>query len=240
MITYHVVFDLDFLGAPFAPDPFSGWWGALPEATASSFLLVAGVALWVTDARSRGRARPTSVRWRRHALRSGKVFAAAMVVTLATYVVLPDRYVRFGILHAIAVSTLLAVPLLRLRFWNVLLGIGVIIAGIAVRDARADVPGGLIVGVRPPGFTTVDYWPLLPWFGVLLFGVALGSVLYPTGRRRSSLEGLAAHDERSSRVVRIVSAPGRRSLVVYLAHQPVLIALLALGLLAAGVDISWQ
>lgn len=240
MVSYHVVYDIDFLGAPFGPDPLTGWWGALPEATASSFLLLVGVTLAVTDARSRRRGQPPSARWRRHTVRSAKVLAAAMIVTTVTFIALPDRYVRFGILHAIAASTVLALPLLRLRAWNALIGAGVLAAGIAVRTVQSDLPGGLIVGLRPPGFATVDYWPLLPWFGVVLVGVALGSVLYPDGQRRRHIAALAARDTHPSRTVRIVAAPGRHSLIVYLAHQPVLIALLALGLLAAGVDLSWR
>lgn len=239
MISYHVVYDFDFLGAPFGPDPFAGWWGALPEATASSFLFIVGVALWVTDARGRVRSPKRWARWRRHAVRSGRVMSAALLVTVVTFLLLPDRYVRFGILHAIAVSTLLAVPLLRIGLWNSAIGVGVIAVGVAVPEVDTDVPGGFVI-VRPEQFATVDYWPLLPWFGVVLLGVAAGSVLYPGGQRRPVMSALAISDGRRLAAVNILAAPGRRSLWVYLVHQPVLIAVLALGLIIGGVDVDWR
>ena len=240
MVTYHVVYDIDLLGAPFGPDPFTGPWGALPEATASLFLLVVGVSLGISDARSRERGTPRAARWRHHATRGVRVLAAAMLVTVATYAVLPDQYVRFGILHSIAAATLLAVPLLRLGAWNLLTGAAILAVGIAIRDIRSDIPGAFVVGAPPDEFTTVDYWPVFPWMGVVLIGVALASIVYPNGRRAPwALRMEEIGSGRWSEIVRVFAAPGRRSLVVYLVHQPILIVIVALWLLAAGVNVSW-
>lgn len=68
---------------------------------------------------------------------------------------------------------------------------------------------------------TVDYFPLFPWFGVVLFGVGLGAILYKDGKRQFKFPDLSRYLP-----VRVVSAIGRRSLLVYLVHQPILVGLI--------------
>ena len=81
------------------------------------------------------------------------------------------------------------------------------------------------------GFYSVDYFPLLPWFGVILIGVALGDLFYRGYRRRVPLPDLTG-----SSVVRGFELLGRNSLAIYLAHQPVIIGLMYL----AGVSLPWK
>lgn len=241
MISYHVVYDIDMLAPGLGVDPFTGGWGALPEATGSLFLLLVGVSLSISDGRAEVRGTPRSARERRHVMRAFRVLGAAMLVTAATFLLFPGRYVRFGILHAIGVSALLATPLLRLRRWNAVLGVSVVAAGMAIRDRQSDVPGAFVIGTPPADFSSVDYWPLLPWFGVVLIGIAIGDVLYPRGTRSRLARRFARLGGGGrNRVAARLGAPGRRSLLVYLVHQPVLVLLLAAVLAATGTRISWS
>jgi uncharacterized membrane protein len=77
-----------------------------------------------------------------------------------------------------------------------------------------------------PTFFMLDYWPIFPWFGVVLFGVTAGNALYGDRSKRA-----ASSIPRPS-AVRPLAFLGRHSLVVYLVHQPVLLA--ALILLGVG------
>ena len=72
-----------------------------------------------------------------------------------------------------------------------------------------------VLGFPPPGFTSSDYFPLLPWLFLFWTGVFLS-------RLRPEREDLIL------RPVPVVTAMGRRSLLVYMAHQPLLYALLPL------------
>jgi uncharacterized membrane protein len=71
----------------------------------------------------------------------------------------------------------------------------------------------------------VDYYPVLPWFGLALLGIFTGYSLYPQGVRRFSLpDGSAFPPFQALRFL------GRHSLLIYVIHQPILIGLLmALG-----------
>ena len=75
----------------------------------------------------------------------------------------------------------------------------------------------------------VDYYPLVPWLGVALLGIVAGRTAYADGQRHFELPDLSA-----SQPITWLCTLGRNSLVVYLAHQPLLIGALlggrALGL----------
>lgn len=238
MVIYHVVYDVDFLAPGVGPDPVRGAWGVVPEATASLFLLLAGVSFTISDARARagGLAGPRLLA--RHARRALVVLGAAMLVTGATLLAIPERYVRFGILHSIGVALLVAPAVARLGRWCAPAGVALIATGIAISPIRSDIPGLLVLGVRPPGSGTVDYWPLLPWLGVFALGMALGRALYPAGSR-GALTDRIARRVATAGLTRRLGAPGRRSLVIYLVHQPVLIALIAAVLVISGRRLDW-
>lgn len=211
MVLYHLVYDLSVLYG-WEIDPFTGGWRLLARATASLFLLVSGMSVALASARH-----DRDVPWGRRVRRAAQIGAAAMLVTAVTYAALGDTYVRFGILHLVAVSGLLLPLFLRLGRWNVLAGALWIAAGRAISGLRADTRLLLPLGIRPAGFASVDYFPLLPWFGVVLLGAGLAALVYAPGRAVPSPRG---------RLWEILSIPGRRSLTIYLLHQPVLLGIL--------------
>lgn len=235
MVAYHAVYDVEMLAPGIGPDPFRGYWGALPEATGSLFLLVAGISLAVSDGRLGRRGATGTERLRRHFRHALIVLAAATVVTVATRIAFDERYVRFGILHMIGIAILVGAVTVRLGRWNLLLGGAAIVGGLAL--AAVPTGSGLlgIVGMDQRGFSSVDHWPVLPWLGPMLIGIALGTALYPHGARGRLLNGLS----RAPGPNPSLTAPGRRSLAVYLAHQLVLIPIVWVVLVAVGHDVPW-
>lgn len=235
MVAYHAVYDVELLAPGLGPDPFRGFWGAVPEATGSLFLLVAGVSLAVSDARLVRRGASSGDRLRRHLRHALVVLAAAMLVTIATRIVFDEHYVRFGILHAIGVSIVVAALTVRLGRWNLLFGGAALLGGVLVSDLEGGLPGVVAVGLGLSQVDSVDHWPLLPWIGPMLAGVAVGSALYPGGVRGPLLDALLDGREIGPRIV----APGRRSLRVYLGHQLILIPVVWAVLVLAGQDVPW-
>jgi uncharacterized membrane protein len=236
MVAYHVGWDVDFLAPQLPIDPFSGGWRALQVATGSSFLFIVGVSLAISQGRSEARGATWWTVYRRHARRAATVIGAALLVSVATFIALgSEDYIRFGILHCIGVSMLIAPLFWRLGPWVALLGVGAIVAGIELRSVEVGTSWLLWLGLRPDtGSAGVDYYPLLPWIGPVLIGLAVGALLYPRGERGRFTRGL-----RSPPALGILAGwPGRRSLPIYLVHQLILIPLVAIGLLTAGVDLD--
>jgi uncharacterized membrane protein len=235
MVAYHAAWDVDFLAVSSPVDPFGGGWRALQVACGSTFLAVSGITLAVMNARGRERGLSGLRLYRRHASRAATVLAAALLVSVATFVALGDAYVRFGILHCIGAAMLICPLLIRLRLLLLPLAGAVLWAGLALAQAdRRDAPWLLPVGVPQTGGAGVDWYPLLPWLAPALLGLWLGQVLYPRGARGRWGRLVPAHPGWAIRA----GWPGRHSLPVYLAHQPVLIPLVALSLWLAGVAIE--
>jgi uncharacterized membrane protein len=200
---------------------------------------VVGTSYWIADRRGRARGLSGVALWRRHARRGREVLAAALLVSLATLLALgAEDAVRFGILHLIATAVLVVLPLtVRLGAWNGVLGAAAVALGLVLKETGGDVPSGMLVlgfdtGGDPPGR---DWYPLLPWIGASLIGVAIGAVLYPDGERSPRLRRLV----RAPRGTVLAGAPGRHSLPIYLVHQPVLIVLTAMILALTGTEFEW-
>jgi len=224
VVLYHLVFDLDnFGGYPIAST--SGFWAAFADASAFVFVFLAGLSLTLSYRRA---ARPTFGKYLRRGLR---IFAYGMLITLAFRLV-DYGYVIFGILHLIGASIVLAYPFLRLRWANLPLGLLVIALGayVGARDFAAGGAAGVLLaplGVLPEGVMMPDYRPLLPWFGVVLLGVFAGNAAYLPWRERRPPGGPPGPAAGALALV------GRNTLLIYLVHQPVLLAALwALGVLA--------
>ena len=235
MVIYHSGYDVHLLAPQLAINPFDGAWRVLQVVCASTFLTVVGTSYWIADQRSRGRGLHGIALWRSHARRGREVLAAAVLVSLATLLALgTEDAVRYGILHLIATAVLVVLPLtVRLGAWNAVPGACAIAIGLMLKETTSDVPGALVLGLDP-GETGVDWYPLLPWVGVCLIGVAIGALLYPGGERGPWLRRLA-----TARGTALGGAPGRHSLAIYLVHQPVLVVLTALILALTGTDFEW-
>ncbi len=233
MVVYHFAFDLQFFyGLPL--EVRTGGWLVLQRITANLFLLLVGVSGAISHDRMRRKNLGLQAQWLHVGKRAGIILGAGMLVTVATYIVDPSTYVRFGILHLIALSALL-LPLLRpLREGTILLGLLVSFPSDTIRSALP--PSVLLIplGAPPVAFQTIDYFPLLPWFATILIGFGLGHLLYVRWTRWR--ETLLPHPhprpfdlaqgKRGAAVLSTLSWPGRHSLLIYLIHQPLILAAL--------------
>lgn len=208
MVFYHGLYDAAAAGLT-AQDPFSDGWRLFARGVLMLFLLVSGAS----DALSAARTPDRATRWRKALKRGGILGAAAALVTVATYLGAGEFYVRFGVLHCLAVAALL-LPLFDR--WSPLahLGLAAVLGAISWPFAQMTGSAWLLpLGLMPPGFRTMDYVPLLPWVGVILIGQGAGRWLQgpPPSSLWPELKPLAAI--------------GRWALPIYLLHQPVIIPL---------------
>ncbi len=225
MVFFHFVWDLTFFGR-YRADMLSGPWYIFGRSIGATFIFLFGVSLTLSYARQR----PTTTRpaplskavFRRYVLRGSKLFGLGLAITLVTYVATPSRFVLFGVLHLLGCAMILAYPFLLVQRWiSLLAGLLIIGTGFYVNQLPVSFPWLLWLGVEQRGRNMSDYYPLLPWFGFALIGIWAGQRLYPGGRRCFDLPDLA-----HVAPIRALSFLGRHSLVIYLVHQPVLLALL--------------
>src|SRR4051794_3515019 len=176
MIVYHFAFDLNqpwvrVLHTDFNNSPY---WLGFRGLIVSIFLLTVGISLRLAH-----EARIQPVRfW----ARLGRIAGCAGLVSLGSYLMFPKTFISFGILHCIAVSSLLAWPLAAKPGLALGLGLGAIAAGNLVQSPLFDAPALHWIGMMTHKPATEDYVPLLPWIGVVLIGIAAGALLRSSSR----------------------------------------------------------
>jgi len=212
MVAFHFCFDLSYFGLAdfnFYQDSF---WLNARTLILSSFLFLVGVSL-VLATRS-------GLILTRYLRRLGYLLGAALLVSVATWWMFAERFVFFGVLHFIALASVLGLVFVRAGWLNLVLGIALILVANRYQSPWFDEPGRRWIGLMTHKPPTEDYVPLLPWFGVVLLGMFAG----PTLRR------LARHWQPRSAAPPLgwLAFAGRHSLFIYLLHQPLLMGALAL------------
>lgn len=219
MVAYHGMYDLvDIFGLP------SAWYTGLPgyiwqQSICWTFILLSGMC-WQLS--------------RRHVKRGLLLVGCGAAITLITWLVMPSQRILYGVLNLLGLSALLLIPLdkvfRKIQAWAGLGG-ALLLFALTKNVSRGSLgfeglvlcqlPRWLyatdllaVVGFPSPSFWSTDYFPLLPWFFLFCAGYFLWSLLDKSPRAKELLRpGL-----------RPLSFLGRHSLVIYLIHQPALMA----------------
>ena len=177
-----------------------------------------------------------SFRWgRRGNLKRGLLLnVLGFVITAVTLIAVPSEAIWFGILNFMGCAILLTIPLekglkrlppvlaLALCFVLFLLTYRVETGLIGIGGFRVRLPAALYrfrflapLGFPDAGFRSSDYFPMLPWYFLFLCGWFLGALF----SRHESWQ-------RAARVkIPLLSAVGRKTIWVYMLHQPILFGL---------------
>jgi uncharacterized membrane protein len=218
MACFHFCFDLSnyrLLEADFYTDAL---WTNQRTCILSLFLLCAGAGQAVAASQGQSWARF----WRRWA----QIVGCAALVSLGSWFMFPDSYIYFGVLHGMAVMLILARLAAGLRLWLWPLGLALICLPHFVSHPFFDTRLSNWVGLVTHKPITEDYVPILPWLGVMLWGLAATQWLL--ARKASWLSWASSSDNtgqaRALLVIRQgLATLGRWSLTFYMVHQPVLI-----------------
>ena len=225
MTVFHLCFDLTqfgYLRQNFYSDPFWTW---QRTCIVSLFLLCAGMGQAIAVAQGQ--------RWPRFWRRWSLVLGGALLVTAGSWLMYPKSFIYFGVLHGMALMLIIARLTAHWGGWLWGLGaLAIAIKFIAAYAMNTCATAQLIEIFNSPALNwlglitrkpiTEDYVPLLPWLGVMWWGVAAGNWLSSRERGR----GVPRFPVALQPLVTL----GRWSLSYYMLHQPVLIgALLALA-----------
>ncbi len=224
MIAYHGLYDVvHIMGVPIGwyTGPIGYVW---QQGICWGFILLSGFCF----------------RLSRHPLRHGlTVLGAGVLVTVVTAIAMPSERIIFGVLYLLGLSALIQCAVWAL--WSRLglppfpAGLGLALSALMFLLTR-EVPAGYIgfeglrlcslpswlyswdflavLGFPGPGFWSSDYFPVIPWVFLYLCGYFLWRLI---GSRQRVMDKLRPG-------IRPLAFLGRHSLLVYLLHQPVLMA----------------
>ncbi|MGU3398759.1 heparan-alpha-glucosaminide N-acetyltransferase [Brucellaceae bacterium D45D] len=224
MTIYHFGWDLEFFGYLEPATTAQGGWKLFARCIASSFLFLVGFSLVLAHGRG--------IRWQPMGKRLLQIVAAAAAISAITYYMSPESFIFFGILHQIALASVLGLLFLRLPPLLTLIIAALVIS--APFYARADLfnePALRFVGLSTLTFRSNDYVPLFPWFGAVLAGIAVAGFAQHYGWLNLLSGGITPRF-----LQKPLSFIGRHSLAFYLIHQPVLLSLVYVFSLVSPPD----
>lgn len=194
MFIYHFSYDLmtfNFM----ARETFNSFFmTAIGRSCLAIFMFCVGYSLALTHR--------NGIQWKKFWQRWLKIAGGAGLVSLGTYLSYPTYWIYFGILHCIAVTSIMVLPLLRTPNLSLVLGMAMMIAFV-------------FFNYHLPFFQldrpSLDYIPVFPWMWSALVGIGLHQFdLHKKIRLPYSRQAfwLSSH-----------------SLAIYLVHQPILVGI---------------
>jgi len=201
MIIYHFFFDLAYFGIHDI-NIFDTAMVLLQRTVGTLFLFLVGFSLVLSEKRNREG-------YIHHAKRAARLGMVAALITIVTWIYPHEGFIKFGIIHMIALSTLIAPFFLRFGPANLILALIIITVGWGIH--YTDSPYLFWLGWIRPDYFALDHYSLFPWFGIILIGI------------------YAAQNIRIPKIgynLDLLALLGRNSLLIYMVHQPLLVALM--------------
>lgn len=214
MVVFHFFYDLTLFGLADIPIYSSAEWVAFRFIILTSFLSTVGASLYLHHQRGIN----YKAYWRRIAF----IAACAWLISLATYLTLAEKYVFFGILHLIALSSIIGLAFVRFYWLNLVLGLLIIYVGYNYNNEIFNNFGLRWLGMLTKATGSSDFTPIFPYFGLVLLGMFATRLLGPAIYLRKENETL---------LTSTLATMGRYSLIIYMVHQPILWGLIYIYLL---------
>jgi uncharacterized membrane protein len=228
MTVFHFCFDLSqagYIHQNFYSDPVWTW---QRTCILSLFLLCAGAgqAIAVQQGQS----------WPRFWRRWLQIAACAMLVTAGSALMFPNSYIYFGVLHGMAAMLVIVRltagwgawlwPLGALAFATKFIAAYAIDTGVLGIFLNGKMFNWLgLISVKP---ITEDYVPVLPWLGVMWWGMAGAQWWMARAAGQPTRAGWSTPPS-----LRPLAILGRWSLSYYMLHQPILLGALWLWAMLA-------
>jgi len=213
MFVYHLTWDLGYFRLVSPELPFTPFMMGVGHVVAASFLGLSGASLALAW---HGR-----FSFSHFTRRFVTIVLAAAAITALTAWQFPDAVIFYGILHCIAVASLVCLAMRRAPLWSVFgLAALFMILPLFVASPLFDEPQWWWLGLGTRDPPSLDWRPFVPWTGFALIGFGLMSYWLNIG-----VPQVLTNWRESHAVSRLLVLGGRHSLLVYLAHQPIFIVL---------------
>lgn len=166
-------------------------------------------------------------------VRAGYILLAGGCISLITYLLFDDWYVKFGILHFIGVCILLLFKFVDNIY--VLIPINILILILWGLKTINENSFGLykyfnwvpekvafVTGLYNINFKAMDHFPIIPWMSVMINGILIGKLLYnKTNRKYEILKTLHDKVEENS-IMKIIAKTGKYSFRIYIVHYVII------------------
>ena len=200
MIVFHLIYDLNEFG--YTNIPLSNFWLTSYWRYLIVFLFLNAVGISLVIAYGKNFSLNKFIK------RLALLGLAALSVSLGTYILFPDAWVYFGILHLIWTATLIAIIFVQFPKTSLFVAALIFILGY-LNLPDLSFFRFLLSDYLP--LSSVDFYPLFPWIAFVFTGIYLGH--NPIYKKIFFMR------------VPFLQLVGRHSLIIYLLHQVILFSL---------------
>jgi uncharacterized membrane protein len=127
----------------------------------SLFILLAGISLSIT--------RKKKDNIKKRFSRSLKIGLHALIISIVSYIYYPDYFIRFGVLHFIALSTFLLSFISPYKKLTLI----ILVLSILYKPSKINPIIDTITGASI-NYSMMDWFPLKPWISLMLTGLVIG------------------------------------------------------------------
>ena len=209
MMAYHFTYDLNHFGFIDVDMNHTNGFLLFRYTIMTMFLLSVGVSLTLVH--------QNGIKWSSVRKRLMQLGLASLAVSVATYVVFPNSWVYFGILHFILFASIIVLPLLNFPKTTLILALLILLASATKLIDMHSLFSLLQAPLHLPQYSE-DLVPFVPWIAAVLLGMSLVQYNYHTKIFSSKIFNS------NFSINKILKKMGQNSLIIYLIHQPIFFA----------------
>ncbi len=210
MVLFHLNFSLVYFGEIYILNFSYLFWWLLWKVSALLFIFIAGVSFFLAEQKYKDKV------VEKYSKMIIVLIIIAVWISLSTYLLFPEQYIRFWIIHFFALSFFLLLFCRKFRYYNILIWATIVAIWIFF-TWEVNNHYFIFLGFTYPWFNSLDVYPIFPYFWVILFWYVTGLFL----NDKKQLKILWTKEELSW-IFLLFSKMWKKSLLIYLIHPPII------------------
>ena len=212
MVVFHFCYDLNYFKFAHIPLYSSEFWLNFRLVIVNMFLITAGISLALVHR--------DGIRWASVKHRVITLGLACLAISVVTYFIFPHTWVYFGVIHFILVASIVGLLFVKAPKLSLVLAVAILIGYFFYNFNMHPIFRQIAPILHLPMRHTEDLVPFIPWFSATLIGIAI----FGLGWYRWFFENRVF--EADTPVHKFLATIGRKALLIYLIHQPILFGLM--------------
>lgn len=212
MFFFHFLWNLNYFSVV-SISLYEGFFGIFQTVVLFSFVFISGISFVLFFNKNK----TSKIKFKSKLIKHLFVLGiSSLLITIFTLIFFNSSPILFGVLHFILFSWIFGMLFLKLPKFSFILGLSIILLPSFISQNIFSSHFLFFVGPKSI-FSALDFTPLIPWFGVFLFGMFFGNKVLNYEKVLSKIN--------LPKALSFVSFIGKRSLFFYLFHQFVLFPL---------------
>ena len=230
MVIFHIFYLCKYMGIK-SYDPDSPLLHLIARIAHTTFIICMGINLTLCKQKSKKNKKSNKEYYKSILYRCMTYLVLSFIISYVSYLAFGENlFIKFGIIHFMTIGVFITSIFADKPKISMITSILIIIIDLLIELNKLSFNNfnkyiGFITGLNLK-FNSLDYFPLIPWIAISLFGVIIGNTLYSNfNRNYKELKKISNKIENNS-ILKLISIFGKKSLLIYLFHFPLIYLIL--------------